>query len=407
MNLFDGLILNVILISFPILMYTLYEAYIKNIGREEKELFLDFSLLTSLYLILKFGYRVDNIMLLSFNVVLMLSLIKKRKVVSVICIIYSIIHYYYYLKFNIFLLIFEYLLYLILLIFNRKGQIQTYILLIYFMVIKSVFFYIQIATNKVIFINNFYIFISILLFYSVAYLSVVLFDMGEDIIKYHMSVKELEQEKQIRTSLFKITHEIKNPIAVVSGYLEMFDVNNLEHSKKYVPIIKEEIDRTLVLLHDFLSFTKVNIEKDIMDINMLLEDVYNNFKLALNDKNIQFDLDITDDEIFIEGDYNRLTQVMINLIKNSIESIGLNGKIIVKSEVINDFIYITVEDNGCGISKENLKKLNEPFFTTKQNGTGLGVCLSREIIKAHGGSISYKSTEGVGTSVKIKLKEAN
>jgi len=403
MNIFDGLILNIILISFPIIIYTLYAAYRKNIGQDEKELFLDFSLISSLYLILKFGYSLGEVMLINFNIILILAIIKRRFLVTFICIIYALFHYIYYMNFNVYILIFEYIIYLLFYIF--KNKMSNSLVLNIFMILKSVFFLIQmLLINKLE--NVIFILIVIIVFYSVAYLSIILFNMGEEIIKYHLNVKELEQEKQIRMSLFKITHEIKNPIAVCKGYLDMFDVNDIDNSKKYVPILKEEIDRTLVLLEDFLCFTKVKVDKDIMDVALLIEEVCSNFEMLFKEKNIDFTLEIPDDELYIMGDYNRLTQVMINLIKNSIESIESDGKIDIKCDVKDDKIYVIVSDNGVGISKEDLEKLKEPFFTTKKHGTGLGVCLSREIIKAHNGTISYKSKEGAGTVVTIKLKKA-
>ncbi|MBQ9182140.1 MAG: HAMP domain-containing histidine kinase [Bacilli bacterium] len=406
MNIFDGLILDIILISFPILLYTLYEAYRKNIGQDEKILFLDFALLSSFYLILKFGYSIEKVMLLNFNVILILALIRNRKIVSFICIGYSIFHYKYFFDFNLYLLLFEYGLYIILYVFKTKNKISNNILLNAFMILKSSFFALQLLLlNTIKLPSNLFILVIILVFYSVTYLSIILFDMGEEVIKYHLNIKELEQEKQIRMSLFKITHEIKNPIAVCKGYLDMFDVNNISHSKKYVPILKEEINRTLILLEDFLCFTKVKVEKELMDITLLLEEVTDNFELMFKEKNIEFNLNLPDDELYIMGDYNRLTQVMINLIKNSIESIENNGKISVECLDKDDKVYVVVSDNGKGIKEEDLEKLKQPFFTTKQNGTGLGVCLSREIIKAHNGTISYKSKESVGTKVTIKLKK--
>ena len=218
-----------------------------------------------------------------------------------------------------------------------------------------------------------------------------------------MSVKKLEEEKQLRISLFKITHEIKNPLAVIKGYLDMFDINNQQHTKKYIPIIKEEVEKTLMLLNDFLSITKIKINKDIMDINLLLEEICSTMIPLLKDKKINYKINITDDEIYINGDYNRLMQVFINIIKNSIEAIDKNGQIDI--ELINNpkNIVIIIKDNGSGIEKENLEKIKEPFFTTKKNGTGLGVSLSYEIIKQHQGSINYYSKEKEGTKVVIDL----
>mgnify|MGYP003308045311 CR=1 FL=1 len=105
----------------------------------------------------------------------------------------------------------------------------------------------------------------------------------------------LEKEKQIRLSLFKITHEIKNPIAVCKAYLDMFDTNNLEHSRKYIPIIKNEIERILVLLQDFLLVNKTNMNCDIMDINMLIEEVTEKVTSIMDSNDIKFNIKTTDD----------------------------------------------------------------------------------------------------------------
>ena len=136
-----------------------------------------------------------------------------------------------------------------------------------------------------------------------------------------MTLKELEEEKQIRLSLFKITHEIKNPIAVCKGYLDMLNVKDSKQVERYVPILKSEINRLLSLLQDFLLINKSNLDLDIMDMNMLIEETIEKLNPLLEENNIKLDLNLIDDEIYINGDYNRLSQVLINIIKNSIEAI--------------------------------------------------------------------------------------
>ena len=147
------------------------------------------------------------------------------------------------------------------------------------------------------------------------------------------------------------------------------------------------------MLQDFLSIQKLKIEKDILDINLLLEEIISSLEPLFKEKKIEVKSNITDDEIYINGDYNRLKQVFINLIKNSVEAMINDRKHILKIDVIEaeEDVKIEVIDNGIGIEKENLKKMKNAFFSTKQNGTGLGVYLSNEIIKAHNGKISYES----------------
>ena len=112
-----------------------------------------------------------------------------------------------------------------------------------------------------------------------------------------------------------------------------------------------------------------------------------------------------DEEVFIKGDYDRLKQVFINLIKNSMESIPKDRIGIIKLRMIKKRknIEIIIEDNGIGMNKETLNKIGEPFYTTKQKGTGLGVKLSKEIIELHKGTIKYSSILNTGTIVKVTL----
>jgi len=233
----------------------------------------------------------------------------------------------------------------------------------------------------------------------------MLVEKTEEVLKLHMNIKEIKQNEQIHTSLFQITHEIKNPIAVCKGYLDMFDEDNPEHFKKYIPILKGEINRTLLLLEDFLAMNKVKINKDIIDINLLIEEVIKSIDMLCNKNNIKLTSKIIDDDIYINADYNRLTQVFINLLKNSIEAITKNkkGTISINEKLKDKNLIITIKDNGKGMSKELLNKIKEPFYTTKQKGTGLGVSLSDQIIKAHNGILNYESKEGEYTKVIITL----
>ncbi len=394
------------------MLFLFYVAYNRNYCKEENNLFLDIALISSFYLIIKFtnpifGYFPPII----FNAPLVMAYLKKRNITALLLSIMSIICYTKYFNLNLILIIIEYIIYFLLYLALKKCKnfddkyINSFIIVkAFFFTLVSVYSKIYIGTNYIEFFGQ--ILILILILYLTIYFTTLLFEKGEEIIKYHMSLKELEQSKQIQNSLFKITHEIKNPIAVCKGYLDMFDTNNPEHSIKYVPILREEIERVLLLLQDFLSMTKVTIEKESMDIYLLIEDIADDFKPILKNKNIVLELKIPDDELYISGDYNRLKQVILNVIKNSIEAIPSDRKGLIKiyTKKSKDNINIYIADNGIGMSSEVLKKFNEPFFTTKQNGTGLGTTLSAEIISAHGGKINYSSVENQGTTVEIILR---
>ena len=190
--------------------------------------------------------------------------------------------------------------------------------------------------------------------------------------------------------------EVRNKPDASANRVEINNINN---------IIKNEIDRILVLLQDFLLVNKTNMNCDIMDINMLIDEVTEKVMSLMDSNKIKFNIETSDDELFINGDYNRLCQVLINILKNSIEADAKNITLSLIEE--DNKLLIDINDDGIGISKEIMENIYEPFYTTKRCGTGLGVSLSKEIINAHNGTIEYKSIEGSGTEVKIMLPSYN
>lgn len=208
---------------------------------------------------------------------------------------------------------------------------------------------------------------------------------------------KLEMEKKV----FRITHEIKNPIAVCKGYLDMIDVNNQEKTEKYISIIRSEMNRALVIMDDFLSLSNISIRKEILDLYLLIEDVKETMSLLFREKQVVLEIPNYNDELYIIGDFDRLKQVLINLIKNAYEA-GANY-INIDTIIIKNKVKILIKDNGKGITSQNLKRIGEIFFTTKSNGSGIGVNLSKEIISLHNGEIEYKSKEKEGTIVTIIL----
>ena len=136
---------------------------------------------------------------------------------------------------------------------------------------------------------------------------------------------------------------------------------------------------------------------------MLLEEVYESFNIITSKKNIDLIYKQNNDEIYIEADYDRLKQVIINLIKNGIEAIDGKGKITIFCQEEIENVNIVIEDNGKGMTKEELENMGSMFYSTKKHGSGLGVSLSNEIIKAHNGTLKYNSTLNKGTTATIRL----
>lgn len=387
--------LDIIYLLFPLMCYFLYLVYSKVSFEEEKLLFLDLAIFSSYYICSRFG---DFSVIYGFiiNIPLLLALYKKRIVPSLVlsfCIAVFLSNLY---GVPSYLFLIEYFLIFIFSFFSKYKVINI------FTVLKIIFgVVIAIVIPKGLGLGFLYVPI-LLVMYLVFYFIISFYAKIENMVNMYYSLESITKEKKLYESLFKITHEIKNPLAVCKGYLDMFNINDTKKANKYVNIINQEIDRTLTLLKDFSDVSKMNIDKNIMDITMLMEDVCDEVCLAFNG-NIKFKSDILDDEVLVNGDYNRLKQVLINLVKNAKESIKESGMVILEGRVINKSYIINVRDNGEGMDTETSKKIGTAFYTTKRNGTGLGVCLSKEIIERHDGTITYFSKKGKGTTVRITL----
>ncbi len=407
MSIFGGVIVNTIYILFPLTVYLIYSAYTKNLDKQEKSIVLELALYSSIYMLIRYGVMFKTIYpALLFEIPLVVSFIKNKKITSITIAIILIIFNNYRFNFNIIMLFVEYLLYFSsFLLFNKKSNrvgkiINSFLVIRILSMIYQTIFYIMPNSNYLDLFT--YIFFSSLLLSFFLYLIVFIIDLSENIVNYNSTLNELNREKEIKQSLFKMTHEVKNPLAVCRGYLDMLD-DDTEKYSEYIPVISKEINRTLTLMDDFLDYTKIKVAKEDTDICMLLEDVRDELMPLLKSNNIKYEFIIPDDELYLDLDYNRIKQVFINIYKNSIEAKKKNMKITLKAYIKSNQLVIKVSDNGVGMSKDTLKHIGENFYTTKENGTGLGVSLSQEIINLHNGKMYYKSQLNKGTDVFIEL----
>lgn len=394
--------LTLIYIIFPVLIYFIYMFYSKTICEKEKLVFFDLALFSSFYLCTKFGdLKLINMFLI--NIPFLLALYKKRIISSTILIYVTSLYLSKACDINIYLYFLCYFA-IFIISFSTKFKIVNIYALVKFL-FDIVFILIK-NEYKIDFNLLYYFTLRELLMYILFYIMVFMYTKIENIVKLHRSLEEIMKEKTMYESLFKITHEIKNPLAVCKGYLDMINMKNIAKANKYIGIIKQEVERTLVLLKDFSDVSKINIERNLMDISMLLDDVYDETNLLFK-REIKLIYEPYSEEIYINGDYDRLKQVLINVIKNAREAIDKDGIVLLESKTSKNNFIIMVKDNGVGMDTETLKNIGTPFYTTKRCGTGLGVCFSREIVEKHGGTMVYSSKQGKGTVVKITLPLLN
>ncbi|WHY78683.1 ATP-binding protein [Neobacillus sp. WH10] len=201
-----------------------------------------------------------------------------------------------------------------------------------------------------------------------------------------------------------IGHEIRNPLSSLKGFTQL-QQESYPNTNDFYPIMIQEIDRINFIVNDLMYLGK---PKEMQ------------FEKARIEEIIAYTLSITQQQAERQGvtvettiagalpsldcDEKQLKQVFLNLIKNAIESMPEGGRILVHAKGIESHkMYISIQDEGCGIADENILNLGEPFFTTKKDGTGLGLMVTNQIIKDHDGKLKIESEIGKGTRVKVML----
>ena len=220
---------------------------------------------------------------------------------------------------------------------------------------------------------------------------------------------ELEKEKEVKESLFHLNHEVKNPLAVVNGYLQMINkTNDKDKQKKYLDIIKSEIKRTITIINDYTELGRIKkLNFEPLDLSLIIEEIKEILTPILKSKNSMIHYD-SKDELYILGDYDRLKKILLKLIKKKKKKKNKDYLIIdikVKKTKVN--YKVSIIDNGIGMTKEDLKHLTESFYTTKKKGTGIGTTFVKKVIEMHQGKIEFKSKEKEGTTAIVTLPIMN
>ncbi|CAN5425962.1 ATP-binding protein [soil metagenome] len=207
-----------------------------------------------------------------------------------------------------------------------------------------------------------------------------------------------------------IAHEIRNPLASMSGSIQLLDAgfsSEQAEEKKLMRIALREIDRLNNLITEFLDFVRPELIKDDpVDINVVLRDV---LEMAKMNKNLRAEirqvvqLNATQT---IPGHRDKLKQAVLNIVMNAYQAMSdsVDPSIEVKSEDRENTVVVTIRDHGCGIDEVGLRRIFEPFHTTKPRGTGLGLAITHKIIENHSGRIYVESSKGSGTEFTLEFK---
>ncbi|MEJ6615914.1 MAG: ATP-binding protein [Crocinitomicaceae bacterium] len=245
-------------------------------------------------------------------------------------------------------------------------------------------------------------------------------EIGELINEYNKKVRELkssaellaksEREGAWREMARQVAHEIKNPLTPMKLSVQQLlrsynpnDPNSEEKLKRVANSIIEQIDALTKIANEFSTFAKMpNPNEEKVELLNLISGVKELFT-EVDGSKISIETELK--ELFINGDKDQFVRVFNNLIKNALQAIPTErvGKIVISIEKTNGKARISIEDNGIGIAEEKQHKIFVPYFTTKSNGTGLGLAMVKQIIENHNGTIIFESSEGSGTAFKIEI----
>ena len=218
-------------------------------------------------------------------------------------------------------------------------------------------------------------------------------------------VRKGDQMKAVATLAAGLAHEIKNPLASIKTFTESLDghYSNPEFRKKFKRIVGGEVERINLIVQQLLEFAKpvppklmpLEVAQVVDDTLEFLGGEFVKRQVAVNRR--------YDAKVRILGDPQQLKQVFLNLVLNSLDAMNGHGKLDVQTAVEGSDLVASIADNGSGIAPKDLPHVFEPFYTTKSNGTGLGLAVVHGIVKEHGGRIQIQSQAGQGTTMRLYL----
>ncbi len=201
----------------------------------------------------------------------------------------------------------------------------------------------------------------------------------------------------------RVAHEIRNPLISIGGFARRLEKKLTDDTREYARIIVNEVSRLENILKEILGFVKSSkFVKRSVNINELIIDITDFITPEVNEKQNKIVKEISEKPLMTLIDHDRIKEAILNIITNAIQATD-QGTIIIKTRQQENEAVIELFDSGCGIKQEDIKNIFNPFFTTKAQGTGLGLAVTHKIIQEHNGKIKVESAWGGGTAFRIYL----
>jgi two-component system sensor histidine kinase AtoS len=200
-------------------------------------------------------------------------------------------------------------------------------------------------------------------------------------------------------------HEIRNPLTVIYGFIQLLQqrLPDEERDRHYLPLILQEIERVNKIVTELLMLSKPS-QPNYREVALaqVLDSILPLIKAEATLHGIEI-VDLCDKETRMPVDVEQLKQILLNLMKNSIEAMRQGGVLTVENRVDENYVNIHIRDTGEGIPPEHLNRIFDPFFSLKEDGTGLGLPITRRMVENHGGDMRIFSKVGEGTEIVISL----
>jgi signal transduction histidine kinase len=217
----------------------------------------------------------------------------------------------------------------------------------------------------------------------------------------------LHQEKMAAFGLLAagIAHEVGNPLTSISSLVQMLERRDCDaYTREKLTLVSGQLQRIQSILRELVNFSRpASSERTRVCLRGILEEALNIAKYYKRTKTRIILSHLPDDLPWLHGVRDQLVQVFLNLILNAVDATEKGGRIEIRAEQEDAQLLVTVRDDGSGILPDHADRLFQPYFTTKKDGTGLGLFVSRKLVAAHGGSVEFQSRAGQGTEFRVRL----
>lgn len=286
--------------------------------------------------------------------------------------------------------------------FNRKNKLNSSILLILFLGILTSF--ISLVMSDYFRITDAYVFYFIILPPFIIGLAVYIMEILKDAILIRTQMVRLEKMEIVSQLAASISHEVRNPLTVVKGFVQLLKDSDIsqEVKEQYIKHIVRELDSAESIISEYLAFAKPAIEKvDTILINREIGYVIEMIRPLANMNLVNISEQLTPGTT--RGNIQHFKQCFLNLIKNGIEAMPNGGELSIVSYINNSGMIIEISDNGIGMNKEQINRFGEPYYSSKEKGTGLGSMVAVKTIQTMNGSLHINSLLNKGTTISVTL----